>query len=119
MVGYPLDITPEKGKPEPVRTLLPPLILLLALTCGLAVQTALWIEPSSLKQEFQGMGCGAIFYEGHITSLAARGKSGLQEELCDAMLKDVRTDFLQLMIRHDQEPPNDNADPFPPRFDPA
>ncbi|MEI7928156.1 MAG: hypothetical protein WCH40_06360 [Verrucomicrobiales bacterium] len=102
-----------------MRPLLPPPLLLLALTCGLAAQTALRIEPSSLKQKFQGMGCGAIFYEGHITSLAARGKSGLQEELCDAMLKDVRTDFLQLMIRHDQEPPNDNADPFPPRFDPA
>ena len=119
MTGCPLDISPETGKPELVRFLRLLLTLLLALPCGLAAQTALRIEPSSLKQEFQGMGCGAIFYEGHITSLAARGKNDLQEKLYDAMFKDVRTDFLQLMIRHDHEPSNDNADPFSPKFDPA
>ena len=81
--------------------------------------TLLRIDPSKPQQEFQGMGCGAIYYEGHITSLAARGKNELQEKLYDAMFKDVRTDFLQLMIRHDHEPANDNDDPFLPKFDPA
>ncbi|MEO7099587.1 MAG: hypothetical protein ABI162_09525 [Luteolibacter sp.] len=82
-------------------------------------QTLLQIDPTKLQQEFQGMGCGAIYFEAHITSLAARGKSDLQEKLNDAMFKDVRTDFLQLMIRPDHEPANDNGDPFSPRFDPA
>jgi O-glycosyl hydrolase len=70
-------------------------------------------------QEFQGMGCGAIFYEGHITSLAARGKDDLQRELYDDLFKEVRTDYLQLMIRHEHEPQNDNDDPYDPQFKPA
>jgi O-glycosyl hydrolase len=64
------------------------------------------------------MGCGAIFYEGHITSFAARGKPELQENLYDSMFRDVRTDFLQLMIRPDHEPQNDNDDPRNPQFKP-
>lgn len=84
-----------------------------------AEDTRLSIDASQRLQEFQGMGCGAIFYEGHITSLAARGKAALQAELYDAMFKEVKTDFLQLMIRHDHEPQNDNDDPYNPRFDPA
>lgn len=65
------------------------------------------------------MGCGAIFYEAHLTSLAERGKQDLQERLYDDLFREVRTDFLQLMIRHDHEPANDNADPYLPKFDPA
>ena len=30
----------------------------------------------------------------------------------------LRTDFLHLMIRHDHEPENDNADPYLPEFKP-
>jgi hypothetical protein len=30
------------------------------------------VQPSKVRQEFQGLGCGAMFYEGHITSLATR-----------------------------------------------
>src|SRR5687767_4743433 len=64
------------------------------------------------------MGCGAIFYEGHITSLATQNKQGLQDQLYGDMFREVRTDFLQLMIRHDHEPQNDNADPYQPDFKP-
>lgn len=80
--------------------------------------TSLQIDPAARLQKFQGMGCGAIFYEAHATSFEAAGKSGQQAELYDAMFRDVRTDFLQLMIRHDHEPQNDNADPFDPKFKP-
>ena len=81
-------------------------------------ETTLKLFPDRLLQEFQGMGCGAIFYEGHITSLAARGKTAEQAALYDAMFRDVRTDYLQLMIRPDHEPKNDNDDPHLPAFDP-
>ena len=64
------------------------------------------------------MGCGAIFYEGHITSLAARNKDALQDRLYHDMFREVHTDFLQLMIRHDYEPQNDNGDPLNPQFKP-
>ena len=63
------------------------------------------------------MGCGMIFYEGHVTSLAARGKTAEQTALYDAMFRDVRTDLLQLMIRPDHEPKNDNDDPRRAAFD--
>ena len=82
-----------------------------------AGETTLRIDTSKLLQAFGGMGCGAIFYEGHITSLAKRNKHALQEELYDTLFADVSTDFLQLMIRHDHEPTNDNADPYLPEFD--
>jgi O-glycosyl hydrolase len=81
-------------------------------------ETVLRINPAKSLQEFQGMGCGAIFYEGHITSLAARDKRDLQDQLYGDMFREVRTDFLQLMIRHDHEPQNDNADPFQAEFKP-
>src|SRR3954451_7713150 len=77
------------------------------------------VQPARLRQEFQGLGCGAIFYEGHITSLAARHKDARQRELYDDMFAKVPTRFLQLMIRHDHEPQNDNDDPWTPSFDPA
>lgn len=73
-------------------------------------ETVLVIDPERPQQRFEGMGCGAIFFEGHITSLAARGRHDEQQALYDAMFRDVRTDFLQLMIRPDHEPVNDNED---------
>lgn len=82
-----------------------------------AADTLLQIDAETRLQEFQGMGCGAIFYEAHLTSLGARGRTAEQTALYDAMFRDVRTDFLQLMIRHDHEPENDNADPLKPAFD--
>lgn len=76
-----------------------------------AEATTLVIDPERPRQRYDGMGCGAIFFEAHITSLAARGRHEEQKALYDAMFRDVRTDFLQMMIRHDHEPVNDNADP--------
>jgi O-glycosyl hydrolase len=77
------------------------------------------VQPGRVRQEFQGLGCGAIFYEGHITSLAARQKDARQKELYDDMFAKVPTRYLQLMIRPSHEPRNDNADPWTPAFDEA
>ena len=79
--------------------------------------TRMTVNPARLLHEFQGLGAGAIFYEGHITSLAARSKDQRQEQLYDDMFKHVATRYLQLMIRHDHEPVNDNADPYTPAYD--
>ncbi|MEO6786274.1 MAG: hypothetical protein ABI318_09100 [Chthoniobacteraceae bacterium] len=57
------------------------------------------VNPAKVRQEFQGLGCGAMFYEAHITSFAARGKDERQRELYDDMLTNVNTRFLNLMIR--------------------
>ena len=86
--------------------------------CGFteAAPTVVTVDSQAQRQEFQGMGCGAIFYEAHITSLGVNGKSKEQEQLYDAMFTDVRTNFLQLMIRHDHEPQNDNDDPYKQEF---
>ena len=85
----------------------------LAAPVGLqAAPTQVTVEDAKVLQSFDGLGCGAIFYEGHMTSLAARNKPEEQEKLYDAMFKDVRTDYLHLYIRHDHEPQNDNADPW-------
>jgi glucuronoarabinoxylan endo-1,4-beta-xylanase len=95
-------------------------LVFLAQFC-IAAETPTRIEahPGRLRQEFQGLGCGAIFYEGHITSLAARQKDDRQKELYDDLFAKVPTQFLQLMIRHDHEPQNDDADPWKQSFDPA
>jgi O-glycosyl hydrolase len=77
------------------------------------------VRPDRPHQEFQGLGCGAMFYEGHITSLAARKKDDRQRELYDDMFAKVPTRYLHLMIRPTHEPANDNADPWTPAFDPA
>lgn len=99
-----------------------PLPILLAI-CQICVAadspTRIEIQPTRLKQEYQGLGCGAIFYEGHITSLAARQKNDLQKALYDDLFAKVPTQYLQLMIRHDHEPMNDNDDPWKQEFDPA
>jgi hypothetical protein len=62
------------------------------------------------------MGCGTIFYSGHITSLAQRNKKKLQEQLYDDLFTEVNTHFLHLMIRPDFEPNNDNEDPYRAAF---
>lgn len=100
------------------------LFCLVATICGTqlgqaASPTRIVVHTEKIRQEFQGLGCGAIFYEGHITSLAARGKNDRQRELYDDMFAKVPTRYLQLMIRHDHEPQNDNDDPWTPAFDPA
>ena len=69
------------------------------------------------RQLFAGLGAGAIFFEGHITSLAARNKDERQRELYDDMFSRVRTRYLQLMIRHDHEPENDDDSPWTQTFD--
>ena len=63
------------------------------------------------------MGCGTIFYSGHITSLAARKKYKLQQEFYDVLFSEVRTEYLHIMIRPDFEPENDNDDPTVLSFD--
>ncbi len=79
--------------------------------------TRVVVEPAKARQAFDGLGAGAIFYEGHVTSLAARNKDERQEQLFDDMFAKVNTRFLQLMIRETHEPENDNADPYTPAFD--
>ena len=101
----------------------PPLILTALFCASIAAAAAppvrVVVQPSKLRQPFQGLGCGAMFYEGHITSLAARQKDERQRQLYDDMFAKVNTRFLQLMIRPTHEPQNDNADPWTPAFDPA
>ena len=92
------------------------LLLFAAPRADSAETTTLRINAGKPLQTFEGMGCGAIFYEGHITSFAKRKKHALQEELYDTLFADVSTDYLQLMIRHDHEPTNDNNDPYNPEF---
>ena len=86
-------------------------------TLAYAEPTVVTVRPAQRLQEFQGLGCGAIFYEAHMTSLGDHGRTNEQEQLYDVMFRDVRTDYLQLMIRHDHEPVNDNDDPYLPAFD--
>lgn len=79
--------------------------------------TRITVEPAKTRQTFDGLGAGAVLFEGHITSLAARNKNERQEQLFDDMFTKVNTRFLQLMIRETHEPTNDNADPYTPAFD--
>jgi O-glycosyl hydrolase len=80
-------------------------------------KTQITVQTARLKQTFDGLGAGAIFYEGHITSLSARNKDERQEQLYDDMFARVPTRYLQLMIRETHEPQNDNNDPYAPAFD--
>jgi O-glycosyl hydrolase len=82
-----------------------------------ADETRIVVQTSRLRQTFDGLGAGAIFYEGHITSLAARQKNERQEQLYDDIFARVPTRYLQLMIRETHEPQNDNDDPWTPAFD--
>jgi O-glycosyl hydrolase len=81
-----------------------------------AQATRITVYPERRRQEFQGLGAGAILFEGHITSLAARSKDKRQEELYDDMFRRASTQYLQLMIRETHEPKNDR-DPWTPAFD--
>lgn len=74
------------------------------------------VNPTKTKQEYDGLGVGVIFYEGHVTSLAARNKADKQEQLYDDMFTRVPTQYLQLMIRETHEPKNDDNDPYNPAF---
>lgn len=98
-------------------------VLLLAIAIGGSAsdaraqdRTQITVQTAKVKQEFEGLGVGAIFYEGHITSLAARNKNERQEQLYDDMFAKVPTRYLQLMIRETHEPQNDNDDPHTPAF---
>jgi len=97
-------------------------VWLLALTSGTAGLAAppvrVTVSPSKLRQEFQGMGAGAMFYEGHVTSLAARQQEDQQKALYDDMFSKAKNQFLHLMIRETHEPENDNDDPRVPAFAP-
>src|SRR5262249_45113488 len=81
-----------------------------------AQDTRIIVQTARPRQVFQGLGAGVIFYEQHITSLAARQKHKSQEELSDDMFSRVSTQYLQLMIREIHEPKNDNNDPWTPAF---
>ena len=72
------------------------------------------VHPSETRQTFDGMGCGSIFYSGHLNGL--KNKPELQTQLFDEVFTDVRTNFLHLMIRPDFEPKNDNDDPYDADF---
>src|SRR6516162_6839029 len=75
------------------------------------------VQTSKLRQTFEGLGAGVIFYEQHVTSLDARQKNERQEQLYDDLFARVPTQFLQLMIREIHEPLNDNDDPWTAAFD--
>ncbi len=79
--------------------------------------TQITVQTSRVRQTFDGLGAGVIFYEGHVTSLAARDKNERQQQLYDDMFARVPTRYLQLMIRETHEPQNDNDDPYNPAFD--
>ena len=78
--------------------------------------THITVQTARVRQVFEGMGAGVIFYEGHITSLAARDKNERQQQLYDDMFARVPTRYLQLMIRETHEPKIDNNDPYNPVF---
>lgn len=95
------------------------IVLLVALASNARSQerTQITVNTAKAKQDYDGLGVGAIFYEGHITSLAARNKAERQEQLYDDMFTRVSTQYLQLMIRETHEPKNDDNDPYTPAFD--
>ena len=92
---------------------------LLATFTNAATPARIVVHPSKARQTYQGLGCGAMLYEGHITSLAARGKDDRQRQLYDDMFAKVNARYLHLGIRATHEPQNDNDDPYTPAFDPA
>jgi O-glycosyl hydrolase len=86
---------------------------------GLQAQetTQITVQTAKVRQVFDGLGAGVIFYEGHVTSLAARDMNERQQQLYDDMFTRVPTRYLQLMIRETHESQNDNGDPYNPQFD--
>ena len=87
----------------------------LAGEAGAQERTQITVQTAKVKQDFDGLGAGAIFYEGHITSLDARNKKERQEQLYDDMFKHVPTRYLQLMIRETHEPKMTTTTPTPRR----
>jgi len=79
-------------------------------------EASLKVHPDQKLQAFDGMGCGSIFYGGHITSFSKRNKNKLQQKFYDELFSDVRTNFLHVMIRPDFEAANDNDDPYLAEF---
>lgn len=102
-----------------MKTVLTLTFALLATFSIAATPARVVVQPSKLRQTYQGLGCGAMLYEGHITSLAARGKDDRQRQLYDDMFAKVNARYLHLGIRATHEPQNDNDDPWTPAFDPA
>src|SRR6476620_3443911 len=98
------------------RLILLTLLFALAGVCRADEPTRIIVQTAKPRQVFDGLGAGAIFYEGHITSLAQRNKNERQEQLYDDLFARVPTRYLQWMIRETHEPQNDNADPFTPAF---
>ena len=93
-----------------------PLLLTSAAAYGQTAKATITIDPSVTKQTFDGMGCGSIFYSGHLTSLGKRKKNKLQNQLYDDIFKEIPTEFLHFMIRPNFEPTNDNDDPYKLEF---
>jgi len=56
--------------------------------------TRITVQTAKVRQVFEGLGAGAIFYEAHITSLAERNKNERQEQLYDDMFARVPTRYL-------------------------
>jgi O-glycosyl hydrolase len=81
--------------------------------------TQITIQPTRLRQEFQGLGCGVQFYAGHITSLAARQKNDRQQKLYDDMFAKVPTRYLHIGIPADLGPQNDHSESNAAAIDPA
>jgi O-glycosyl hydrolase len=102
---------------SPLSRWLPGCVLLAAVGDARAADIRITVQPNKTAQVFEGLGAGVIFFEGHVTSLAARNKDKQQEELYDDMFAKVPTRYLQLMIRETHEPKNDNDDPWTPAFD--
>jgi O-glycosyl hydrolase len=84
---------------------------------GAQEATRITVQTARVRQVFDGLGAGVIFYEGHVTSLAARDKNERQQQLYDDMFARVPIRYLQLMIRETHEPQNDNDDPYKPAFE--
>src|SRR4051794_16394941 len=91
LVSIGLGLCPKTAVRQMSRCLLA--LFLIARVVTAAEETRITVHSDKLRQEFQGLGCGAIFYEGHITSLAARGKDERQRELYDDMFAKVPTRF--------------------------
>ena len=73
---------------------IPLLALLVSVSVHAAPPVRITVHPGKARQEFQGLGCGTMFYEGHVTSLAARQKDDRQRALYDDMFTKVNTRYL-------------------------
>jgi O-glycosyl hydrolase len=100
-----------------MRTLVLAVCAVLCGQVGAQEITRITVQTTKARQVFDGLGAGVIFYEGHVTSLAARDKNERQQQLYDDMFARVPIRYLQLMIRETHEPQNDNDDPYKPAFD--